>query len=489
MFDRIAPVYDVMNRVDDGGARPALASARGRARSCGPATACSTPAAARATSRSRPSGAGEGGRARLLRADARARAAKSGTIEWVQGDALALPFADGEFDAVTVGFGVRNLDDLEGGLRELRRVLRPGGKVAVLEITRPRGLLRPFFRLWFDVLVPFAGRVLPGGEGVHVPPRERPPLPGARGSRGALRSAPASSTCATGCSAAGASRCTRRVPHDGARGALSAPRRGQPYLDGARAASSSSRSSGTRGSSPRSGRRGRRGRQAAAARARVPSPRRERRAAVRGGVAVELAHVATLVHDDLIDGAELRRGQSSAWHEHGEGARGGGRLSLRARLRRARRVPAISRGVDILARACLALARGEAMQQRQRARSRRRRSTPTSSDIAQDRKALRGFVPARLARWTPRGVRARARDRVPDRGRHPRLRPARRSRPGRSRARTCATGRRPCRSSSPRARTMSSGARSQAGRWRARSSASPRDERARPVQGAGPRLR
>ena len=64
---------------------------------------------------------------------------KSGAIEWVQGDALALPFDDAGFDAATVGFGVRNLADLEGGLRELARVLRPGGRLAVLEITRPRG--------------------------------------------------------------------------------------------------------------------------------------------------------------------------------------------------------------------------------------------------------------------------------------------------------------------------------------------------------------
>src|SRR3990170_1407666 len=89
-----------------------------------------------------------------------------------------MPFADGEFDAATVGFGVRNLEDLEAGLRELARVLRAGGKMAVLEITRPRGVLRPFFRLWFDVLVPVAGRVLPGGEAYTYLPASVRRFPG-----------------------------------------------------------------------------------------------------------------------------------------------------------------------------------------------------------------------------------------------------------------------------------------------------------------------
>ena len=88
---------------------------------------------------------------------------KAPELEWVEGDALALPFADGSFDAATVGFGVRNLSELDRGLSELRRVLRPGGRLAILEITRPRGLLAPFYRLWFDVLIPAAGKVLPGG--------------------------------------------------------------------------------------------------------------------------------------------------------------------------------------------------------------------------------------------------------------------------------------------------------------------------------------
>ncbi len=105
-------------------------------------------------------------------------ALKSGTIEWVHGDALALPFGDAEFDAATVGFGVRNLEDLEGGLRELHRVLRPGGRLAVLEITRPRGLLRPFFRIWLDVLVPLAGKVLPGGQAYTYLPASIRRFPG-----------------------------------------------------------------------------------------------------------------------------------------------------------------------------------------------------------------------------------------------------------------------------------------------------------------------
>jgi geranylgeranyl pyrophosphate synthase len=91
----------------------------------------------------------------------------------------------------------------------------------------------------------------------------------------------------------------------------------------------------------------------------------DRESALHGGVAVELAHVATLVHDDLIDGAELRRGRSSAWHEHGErAARAGGDYLFSRAFAELAAVGDLE-GVEILARACLAIARGEAMQKQQ----------------------------------------------------------------------------------------------------------------------------
>jgi demethylmenaquinone methyltransferase/2-methoxy-6-polyprenyl-1,4-benzoquinol methylase len=163
MFDRIAPIYDTMNHAMTAGldrrwrretARAAVSPGDRVLDAC-----CGTGDLAVASLR-------EGGRVTGIDFSERMleRAnAKSDAIEWVQGDALALPLDDGSFDAATVGFGVRNLDDLERGLAELRRVLRPGGRLAILEITQPRGLLRPFYKLWFDGLVPLAGKLLPGG--------------------------------------------------------------------------------------------------------------------------------------------------------------------------------------------------------------------------------------------------------------------------------------------------------------------------------------
>jgi demethylmenaquinone methyltransferase / 2-methoxy-6-polyprenyl-1,4-benzoquinol methylase len=163
MFDRIAPVYDVMNRVMTAGLdvrwRKLAAAAAVRPGDRVLDAACGTGDLAIADLK-----AGAGKVTGLdFSEEMLARARRKAPLEWIQGDMLALPFADGTFDAATVGFGVRNVADLELALRELRRVLRPGGRLAILEITQPRGVLRHFFHLWFDKVVPLLGKVLPGG--------------------------------------------------------------------------------------------------------------------------------------------------------------------------------------------------------------------------------------------------------------------------------------------------------------------------------------
>jgi demethylmenaquinone methyltransferase / 2-methoxy-6-polyprenyl-1,4-benzoquinol methylase len=78
-----------------------------------------------------------------------------------QADSTALPFADGSFDVVTVAFGVRNYEDLERGLREMLRVLRPGGRLFVLEFSKPtRTPMRQLFRFYFHRVMPFVGRLV-----------------------------------------------------------------------------------------------------------------------------------------------------------------------------------------------------------------------------------------------------------------------------------------------------------------------------------------
>jgi demethylmenaquinone methyltransferase / 2-methoxy-6-polyprenyl-1,4-benzoquinol methylase len=98
----------------------------------------------------------------LARAKAAGRAgvATPPGVRFEAGNALALPYGDGEFDAATVGFGARNFSDLELGVREMARVVRPGGHVVILEITTPqRPPLSTFFQLWFDRVVPVLGRL------------------------------------------------------------------------------------------------------------------------------------------------------------------------------------------------------------------------------------------------------------------------------------------------------------------------------------------
>lgn len=84
-------------------------------------------------------------------------------VDPVCGDALRLPFPDGAFHGVTVGFGVRNLADLSAGFREFRRVLRPGGRLVILEFTTPpHPLVRWAYHLYFHRVLPVVGRIVSG---------------------------------------------------------------------------------------------------------------------------------------------------------------------------------------------------------------------------------------------------------------------------------------------------------------------------------------
>ena len=95
---------------------------------------------------------------------------KAPSLTWEWANALDLPYEDGAFAAATVGFGARNFSDLDRGLAEMARVVRPGGRVVVLEITTPqRPPLSTFFSIWFDRVVPAVGRVADSDAYTYLP--------------------------------------------------------------------------------------------------------------------------------------------------------------------------------------------------------------------------------------------------------------------------------------------------------------------------------
>jgi demethylmenaquinone methyltransferase / 2-methoxy-6-polyprenyl-1,4-benzoquinol methylase len=172
MFDELAPIYDRLNTIMtlrlDGRWRAAAVTASG----IGPGDAAIDVAAgtgklaAALAERVGPFG-------RVAAVDLspgmvdRGRAATSDLVqlEFVLGNALALPFEDGEFDAATIAFGMRNLSDFAGGFREMRRVVRPGGRVVCLELTMPRpGWWGRFHHAAFRRLAPLVGSVAGRGE-------------------------------------------------------------------------------------------------------------------------------------------------------------------------------------------------------------------------------------------------------------------------------------------------------------------------------------
>jgi demethylmenaquinone methyltransferase/2-methoxy-6-polyprenyl-1,4-benzoquinol methylase len=178
MFDRIAPVYDVMNRTMTAGLdrrwRRVTAQTVVRPGDAVLDACCGTGDLGIAAAHAGGRVVGLDFSQAMLE---RARR-KAPELEWLEGDLLALPFEAASFDAATVGFGVRNVEDLARALAELRRVLRPGGRLGILEITRPRGVLAPFYRVWFDGVVPLLGKLLPGGSAYSYLPASVRRFPG-----------------------------------------------------------------------------------------------------------------------------------------------------------------------------------------------------------------------------------------------------------------------------------------------------------------------
>ena len=189
MFDRIAPVYDAMNRVMTAGLdrrwRRITVEQVVRPGDRVLDACCGTGDLAIAGMRARRGR----GRARLLRRRcSSARGARRPQIEWVQGDVLALPFDDGSFDAATVGFGVRNVDDLEPALRELRRVLRAGRPARRSSRSRRRAARsRRSIASGSTASCRCSARLLPGGSAYTYLPASVRRFPGAGRARRAAR--------------------------------------------------------------------------------------------------------------------------------------------------------------------------------------------------------------------------------------------------------------------------------------------------------------
>jgi demethylmenaquinone methyltransferase / 2-methoxy-6-polyprenyl-1,4-benzoquinol methylase len=89
-------------------------------------------------------------------------------LRWIEADALRLPFPDGSFDLITAAFGFRNLADYDTGLREIVRVLRPGGQCGLLDFGEPRGLMGKLYRVYFKKVLPAVGTVISGVKGPYT---------------------------------------------------------------------------------------------------------------------------------------------------------------------------------------------------------------------------------------------------------------------------------------------------------------------------------
>ena len=369
-------------------------------------------------------------------------------------NALALPFEDGPFDAATVGFGARNFSDLERGLREMARVVRPGGRVVVLEITTPRRPpLSTFFELWFDRLVPALGRLAGDRQAYSYLPDSVRRFPGPEElaalmwrcglddvryllTAGGIIALHVGTVTMSVALRAGGRRGRRggRLAADGARRGADGRAGGRPRVVLAQSAGETIAAGGKR-LRPL----------LVCLAAGVPPP--ENDGLVRAAVAVELVHGATLVHDDVLDGSPLRRGRPTVVASGGRAARHRDRRpAVLARVRRARALGSVE--------AVRVLVEGQRRARLRRADAARRRLARRRFPGALSR-ALpaedRGPVPRRLragraVRDGGRGGGARVIRRadrigVPDPRRRPRRLWSARSEPASRRAPTCSTGR------------------------------------------------
>jgi demethylmenaquinone methyltransferase/2-methoxy-6-polyprenyl-1,4-benzoquinol methylase len=170
MFDRIAGRYDLLNSVMTAGLHHSWRVRAADRAEVGPGDAvldvcCGTgDLAFELAGRVAPGGhvVGCDFSEQMLDLAREKAAARGATVRFEWADALQLPYDAGRFDAVTVGFGVRNFADRNRGLREMARVLKPGGRLVVLEFTAPtRPPFSTFYSLWFDRIVPVLGRLTP----------------------------------------------------------------------------------------------------------------------------------------------------------------------------------------------------------------------------------------------------------------------------------------------------------------------------------------
>ena len=106
--------------------------------------------------------------AMLVRATAKSVSGRAPTPEWIEADALNLPFPDGHFDLLTSAFGFRNLADYDAGLREIHRVLRPGGECGILDFGEPKGIMGSLYRFYFKQILPRAGTAISGVQGPYA---------------------------------------------------------------------------------------------------------------------------------------------------------------------------------------------------------------------------------------------------------------------------------------------------------------------------------